>query len=62
MKQLQNIYLKGVVIMGKPDYVKLAIKIVGKVVKVIKKEILKGSSEDESTKEKDNGNSVEDSS
>ena len=48
--------------MGKPDYVKLAIKIVGKVVKVIKKEVLKGSSEDESIKEKNNGKSVEDSS
>ena len=29
--------------MGKPDYVKIAIRIVDKVVKVIKKEIIKGS-------------------
>jgi len=48
--------------MGKPDYVKIAVRIVDKVVKVIKKEILKGSSDVESSKEKDNGNSVEDSS
>lgn len=48
--------------MGKPDYVKLAVKIASKVVKVIKKEILKGSSDEEPSKEKDNGNSVEDSS
>lgn len=48
--------------MGKPDYVKLAVRIASKVVKVIKKEVLRGSSEDESIKEKDNGKSVEDSS
>jgi len=62
MKQLQNIYVKGVRRMEKPDYAKIAVRIVDKVVKVIKKEVLKGSSEDESIKEKDNGKSVEDSS
>ena len=48
--------------MEKPDYAKIAVRIVDKVVKVIKKEVLKGSSEDESIKEKGNGKSVEDSS
>ena len=48
--------------MGKPDYVKIAVRIVGKAIKVIKKEMLDSSKKEESSKEKDNGNSVEDSS
>ena len=48
--------------MAKTDYAKIAVKIVSKVVKVIKKEILDSSKKEESSKEKGNGKSVEDSS
>ena len=44
------------------DYVELAIKLVEKVVKVIKKEVLKGSSDEEPSKEKCNGKSMESNS
>ena len=37
--------------MGKLDYVKLAIKLAAKAIKVIKKEILSDTSKDESSKE-----------
>jgi hypothetical protein len=45
--------------MGKPDYVKLAIKIADKVFKVVKKEFL---NEGKKAKEKNNGKSIERSS
>ncbi len=48
--------------MAKTDYVKLAIRIVDKVFKVIKKEVLKGSQDEESSKEKGHGKSMESNS
>ena len=48
--------------MAEIDYKKLAIKLAAKAVKVIKKEILDSSKKEESSKEKENGKSVEDSS
>ena len=47
--------------MGKPDYVKIAVRIVSKAIKIIKKEVLRGSSDEEPLKEKCNGESVESS-
>ena len=46
--------------MKNPDYGKLAIKLVEKVIKVIKKEVF-NSSKDESSKEKRNGKTMESS-
>lgn len=45
--------------MAEIDYVKMAIKIADKVFRVIKKEVLRGSSDEESLKEKANGKSME---